>query len=103
MSRLEQLKALHARDPGDPFLRYGIAMEHKGGGRLDEALAWLACTLEADPAYCYAYYQQGQIHESRGDTQAARAAYERGIAAAREARDAHAAAELEAALDLLAQ
>ena len=102
MPRLAQLEALLIKDPDDPFLLYGIALEHKKAGRLDEALAWLEKTLAADAAYCYAYYQQGQIHEALGDTSAASAAYQRGISAARGAGDAHAAGEMQIALDLLA-
>lgn len=101
MSRLEQLERLLAREPDDPFLRYGVAMEHKKAGRLDAALEWLARTLAADAAYSYAYYQQGQVLEAKGDVAAARAAYERGIAAARACNDAHAAGEMQVALDLL--
>ena len=101
MSRLQQLETLLGKDPDDPFLRYGIALEHKKAGRLDEALAWLEKTLAADAAYCYAYYQQGQIHEALGDTSAASAVYRRGLSAARRAGDAHAASELQTALDLL--
>ncbi len=100
-SRLPELERLLKSEPNDPFLRYGIAMEHKKAGRLDEALAWFARTLEADETYCYAYYQQGQIHESAGDGDAARGAYERGIEAARRCGDAHAAGEMQVALDAL--
>lgn len=101
MSRLAQLEALLANDPDDPFLRYGIALEHKKAGRLTEALQWLEKTLKADAGYCYAYYQQGQVHEALGEPDAARTAYEQGLSAARAAGDAHAAGEMQAALDLL--
>ena len=101
MSRLAQLEALLSKDPRDPFLMYGIALEHKKAGRLTDALAWLDKTLATDPAYCYAYYQQGQIHEALGDSGAAGAAYQRGLGAARAAGDAHAVSELQAALNLL--
>ncbi len=101
MSRLKQLEDLLRNEPNDPFLRYGVAMEHKKAGRLDQALDWFARTLEADPTYCYAWYQQGQIHAGRGDTRAARDIYERGIAAARACNDQHAAGEMQAALDEL--
>lgn len=100
-SRLQQLEHLLRNEPDDPFLRYGVAMEHKKAGRLDEALAWFVKTLAADATYCYAYYQQGQIHESRGDVAAARFVYARGIEAANRCGDQHAAGEMKAALDLL--
>lgn len=100
-NRLAELERLLKHEPNDPFLRYGIAMEHKKAGRNDEALDWLARTIEVDPTYCYAYYQQGQVHEAQGDADAARAAYEHGIARARACNDAHAAEEMQVALDLL--
>ena len=31
-SRLEQIQAMLADDPNDPFLRYGLAMEHVSSG-----------------------------------------------------------------------
>jgi tetratricopeptide (TPR) repeat protein len=99
--RLKELTRLIEREPNDPFLRYGIAMEHKKAGRLDEALDWFARTLEADDTYCYAYYQQGQVHEQRGDVSAARSAYERGIERAKSCNDAHAAGEMQVAMELL--
>ena len=99
--RLAQLTKLLEKDPADPFLLYGIALEHKKAGRLDEALDWLGRTLEADEGYCYAYYQQGQTLEAKGDTDAARTAYQRGIGVARRVGDGHAAGELQVALDLL--
>jgi tetratricopeptide (TPR) repeat protein len=100
-NRFKELTRLLEREPNDPFLRYGLAMEHKKAERLDEALEWFAKTLEADDTYCYAYYQQGQVHEQKGETEAARAAYEKGIERAKQCNDAHAAGEMQVALDLL--
>ncbi len=99
--RQKELTRLLEREPNDPFLRYGLAMEHKKAGRLDLALEWLVKTLAADGTYCYAYYQQGQIHEQKGDTAAARGAYVKGIERAKACNDAHAAGEMQVSLDLL--
>ncbi len=89
------------RESTDPFLLYGVAMEHKNAGRLDEALVFLARTLSADSHYCYAYYQRGQVEEQRGNIAAAKQAYAEGIAMAVKVGDAHAKSELEAALMVL--
>ncbi len=102
-SRLKQLEELLRNEPNDPFLRYGVAMEHKKAGRLDEALDWFGRTLEADATYCYAWYQQGQIHATRGEPEKARQIYQQGIAAAQGCNDLHAAGEMQAALDELAE
>ena len=99
--RLKELTRLLEREPADPFLRYGVAMEHKKAGRLEEAVAWFDRTLEADDSYCYAYYHKGQTLEERGDAAGARQVYEAGIRRAKSCNDAHAAGEMEAALDAL--
>jgi tetratricopeptide (TPR) repeat protein len=99
--RLAKLQAMLEKQPADPFLLYGIALEHKNSGNHPEALAYLTKTISADPAYCYAYFQQGQIHEAAGDPEAAKTAYRTGIAAATKKGDAHAKSELEGALSML--
>jgi tetratricopeptide (TPR) repeat protein len=99
--RMRQLHQMLERTPGDPFLLYGIAMEHKKAGDAAAALEFFERTTAADPGYCYAYYQRGQVLESTGDGDGARAAYRAGIDAAAHAGDAHARGELEAALELL--
>ncbi len=101
MSRLDQLHTLLERTPTDPFLLYGIALEHKKAGDKQQSLEWLNKTIQTDPKYCYAYYQKGQVHESTGDETAARDAYLAGIRAAKEVGDAHAQGELQGALDML--
>ena len=100
-NRLKELTRLHEREPDDPFLRYGIAMEHKKADRLDEALDWFAKTLEADGSYCYAYYQRGQCFEAQGDLKSAKKAYKDGIKKAQSCNDQHAAGEMQVALDLI--
>jgi tetratricopeptide (TPR) repeat protein len=96
--RLTKLQAMLQRQPDDPFLLYGIAMEHKKLGQTDLALEYLGQTLAVDPAYCYAHYQTGQVREMTGDTEGARRAYHAGIEAANRAGDQHAKSELETAL-----
>ena len=64
MARLEQLHRILERTPNDPFLTYGIALEHKNAGEPQVALEWLDKTLALDARYCYAYYQKGQVLES---------------------------------------
>ena len=98
---MQQLQKMLQRQPDDPFLLYGLAMEHKKANDLTGALQWLDRVLQNDPNYCYAYYQRGQVHELAGDADAARKAYREGIEAAARAGDAHARTELEAALSLV--
>ena len=89
------------RQPGDPFLLYGVAMEHKKAGRAAEALDYFAQVLRRDPNYCYAYYQQAQVHESLGDADAARRSLREGLEAAARSGDEHARSEIETALAAL--
>jgi predicted Zn-dependent protease len=99
--RAEQLRKLLEKTPGDTFLLYALALELK---KLDDkagALDYLARTITIDPHYHYAYYQQGQILESQGETEAAKAAYDAGIARAGKVGDGKALGELNAARDLL--
>lgn len=98
---MAQLQRMLQKTPDDPFLLYGIAMEHKKAGHADQAIEFFNRVLERDPGYCYAYHQRGLVHESTGDMDAARQSYREGIAAARKKGDAHAADEIEAALSEL--
>ena len=101
MSRLEAVKAMVEQAPGDSRVRFMLCMEYLGAQRWEEALAELSGLLERDPAYVAAYYQAGRACEELGRADEARSWYVRGIEAARRAGDAHAAGELQAALDLL--
>ncbi len=99
--RQEQLRKLLERTPDDAFLVYGLAMEHKKAGELDEALRLLSRTTELDGNYAYAHFQRGQIYEGRDDAAAARAAYADGVAAARRAGDTKGEGEIGGALAAL--
>lgn len=102
--RLDQLMKLYAADEKDPFLTYGIAMEHSKVGRFDEAIAWFDRTLVLDAHYCYAYYQKAIALQHRagdGDIDAARDVIQQGIGAARSSGDGKALGELEELLGML--
>jgi tetratricopeptide (TPR) repeat protein len=101
--RLEQLKKLHAADPGDPFCTYGIALEIAKAGDTPQALAWLDKTLELDDTYCYASFQKGKLLDEAGRTEEAKAILSAAITKARSIPDnpeaAHAAEEMAALLE----
>jgi tetratricopeptide (TPR) repeat protein len=99
--RMQKLQKMLEKEPNDTFLIYGIAMEHKKANQFPEALGFFQRVIELDPGYCYAYHQQGLIHEAAGDVEAARKAYRDGIAAAQRKGDAHAQGEIEAALAMI--
>jgi|SRR6185437_15062574 len=99
--RLAKLQTMLERDPKDTFLLYGIALEHKKLGNSAAAIEFLDRVIAADPGYCYAYHQKGLTCESTGDLDAARQAYQAGIAAATKKGDAHAREEIAAALAMI--
>lgn len=99
--RLEQLEKLYEADPTDPFLTYGIAIEHAKAEESDQAIRWLKKTLEIDPLYCYAFYQQAKIFSEQGDNAQARHVLEKGMVAAKQASDDHAHSEMAELLETL--
>jgi tetratricopeptide (TPR) repeat protein len=99
--RLEVLRNILAQDPNHRLARYGLAMEYVKAGRLEEAVAEFRALLASHPDYAYAYFHAGQTLERLARLDEARRMYRDGIAAATRAADAHAAGELQAALDSL--
>jgi Flp pilus assembly protein TadD len=100
-TRLETLKSLVAQNPGDTFLRYGLAMELRNGGDLEGAMGEFRGLMEANPDYAATYFHAGQTLERMGRADEARAVYEKGIEVTTRKGDEHARSELQAALDLL--
>jgi tetratricopeptide (TPR) repeat protein len=100
-SRLEKLRTMLEKSPGDTFLLYAIALEHRKSGDAKSALEYLDKVIQHDWGYCYAYHQKGQLLESTGDLPAAREAYRQGIDAAARKGDQHAGQEIAAALAMI--
>jgi Tfp pilus assembly protein PilF len=100
-SRLESLKALVDRNPTDAFLRYGLAMEYRNTGDLDAAMREFRALMQSHPDYPPAFFHGGQTLEKMGLEDEAREAYRAGVEAAAGKGDAHAQAEMQAALDML--
>lgn len=100
---LEQLRELLKAEPEDGFLRYGVAMAYMKEGRYDEAIGEFEELIRRDPKYVAAYFMGGQAMQQKGDLAKAKAMYERGIAAAKQAGDDHAASKIGDALGLLEQ
>jgi len=99
--RMQQLLRMLEGAPGDAFLLYGIALEYKKTNDIDNAIEYLDRALRADPGYCYAYFQKGQVLESRGNLEAARRVYREGVDAATRKGDEHARSEIEGALGMI--
>jgi tetratricopeptide (TPR) repeat protein len=97
-TRIETLQQLLAQDPRSTFARYGLAMEYVNTQQLAQAIEQFETVIANDPLYSAAYYHGGQTLEKMGQLDRARDLYRRGLAAS---RDAHARAEMQAALDIL--
>lgn len=94
-SRKEQLEAMLADDPNDPFLRYGVAMEYVSAGDHAEAARRFHELLEVAPDYVPGYLQAGQALLRLDRRDEARDVWQRGVAAARAKGDTHAADEMQ--------
>jgi len=95
--RMEQIEALLADDPADPFLRYGLAMEHASAGNDTAAVDQLS-RLIADSPYVPAFLMAGQILNRLNRVDEACDVLRRGIAAAKEQGNSHAEGEMAALL-----
>jgi predicted Zn-dependent protease len=81
---MEQIEALLADDPHDPFLRYGLAMEHSSQGDDATAVQHLRdlIALNPDAPYIPAFLMCGQALVRLGKEGEAAAVLKQGIAAA---------------------
>jgi predicted Zn-dependent protease len=95
--RLAMLRQLAAKNPGDPFPQYGLAMELRKRGELAAAEAAFAELAQRHPAYVPCYLMYGEMLSKQNRSADAAAVFDRGIAAAQQAGDGHALSELQAA------
>jgi tetratricopeptide (TPR) repeat protein len=100
MSRLEQLLALTAKSK-KPLAWYGLAMEYRGLGDVENAIATFKRVHDIDENYVAAYFMCAQVYAELGRTADARAELDRGLVAAAKVSDDHAAAEMRALRDEL--
>jgi tetratricopeptide (TPR) repeat protein len=101
--RLAMFDKLIAKGSNDPFVYYGRAMELRGLGRGDEALAAFAAMRESFPSYVPQYLMAGQLAAELGQAALAREVMEHGLVQAEQAGDSHAHSELSSALSSLPQ
>ena len=94
-SRKDQIEAMLADDPNDPFLRYGLAMEYVSAGDLGTAVRLFQELIQVAPDYVPAYVQAGQLCARLGRENEAKAIFGAGIDTARKQGDHHAAGEME--------
>lgn len=94
--RRQLLERSLAEDPGDSFLRYGLAMQCLSEGEAAEGRERLRALIADHPDSQVAAYQQlGQSYADEGMIQEAQAVLIEGIKRALALGDAHAAAEMQ--------
>ncbi|MDB4952705.1 MAG: hypothetical protein JWO36_274 [Myxococcales bacterium] len=102
MDRIATFRSFIARTPSDPFPRYGLAMELKGAGKLEEAWTCFAELMEKFPDYVATYLMAGGTALALGRKDEAAETYRKGIDVAGRRGDSHARKELESALSEIA-
>src|SRR5207253_209033 len=90
---MEQIEALLADDPADPFLRYGLAMEYASAGD-DATAADHLLRLTTDTPYVPAFLMAGQILNRLMRVDEAVSVLKTGIAAAKAQGNSHAEGEM---------
>jgi len=99
MDRIERIKAFLETNPTDNFLRHALALEYIKMGDGLNARTLFEAILTASPDYIGSYYHLAKLLEQLGEQALAIAWYEKGMAAAKTAKDQHAYNELQSAYE----
>lgn len=99
MNRIEKLKEFLAPNPKDNFLRHALALEYIKIGNDEEAKILFENILIEDETYIGSYYHLAKLLERNNNTAEAIKWYEKGMAAAKTAKDNHAYNELQMAYE----
>ena len=100
-TRKEQIEAMLADDPNDPFLRYGLAMEYVSQGDDEQAVRCFRELIAVAGDYVPAFLVGGQALARLARPAEARELWGRGVQVARQKGDQHAADEMQGMLDNL--
>ena len=98
VDRAATFRTFIARTPGDPFPRYGLAMELRSRGDLPGSAAQFDERIAAVPDYVPSYLMAAGVLAELGRKDDSVATLRRGVEVAGARGDAHAKKELEAAL-----
>ena len=99
MERIEKIKEFLKDNPTDNFLRHALALEYIKIGDDLTARNLFEAILTEDSNYIGSYYHLAKLLEKLEQTQLAIDWYEKGMAAAKLAKDQHAYNELQAAYE----
>ena len=101
MTRIERIIEFLNQQPKDNFLRHALALEYIKIGEEQKAQDLFIDLLTESPDYIGSYYHLAKCLERMNDKEAAILWYEKGMAAAKTAKDNHAYSELQAAYEEL--
>ena len=99
MEKIEKLRSFLSHSPEDPFLNHALALEYIKLGNELEARRLFLEILTRNPTYIGSYYHLARLLERAGETENAKAWYEKGMIIAKETGDDHAYNELQAAYE----
>jgi Tfp pilus assembly protein PilF len=99
MDRIEKLQEFLRSSPHDNFLKHALALEYIKLNDDGKAKGLFEDILSKSPDYIGTYYHLAKLLERNGETEAAIQCYEKGMTAAKEAKDQHAYNELQAAYE----
>lgn len=97
MERIQKLENFLQQSPKDNFLRHALALEWIKVGDEQKAQALFEAILTESPDYVGSYYHLGKLLERVGEISKAIEWYDKGMAAAKAAKDQHSYNELQAA------
>ena len=99
MDKIEKLQEFLKASPKDNFVRHALALEYIKIGEDLKARILFEEVLIDSPDYIGSYYHLAKLLEKMEKTELAIEWYEKGMLAAKEAKDNHAYNELQAALE----
>lgn len=101
MDRLKALLQFIKETPSDPFLHFGVAMEHLSINDEKNALDKMEFIFQNFPNYLPNYYQLAHLYENIQENDKAISIYEKGITLALAQNEVKTAGELRSALEEL--
>ncbi|MEX6687615.1 hypothetical protein QTN47_08940 [Danxiaibacter flavus] len=99
MNRIERIQEMLATNGKDNFLRHALALEYIKTGEEAKAKELFIAILEEFPDYIGSYYHLAKLLERSGEREQAIEWYEKGMSAAKNAKDQHAYNELQSAYE----
>jgi Tfp pilus assembly protein PilF len=99
MNRIDRIQEMLTANPKDSFLRHALALEWIKIGNEVDAKGLFEAILTEDPTYIGSYYHLAKLLERIGERDAAIQWYEKGMEAAKAAKDQHSFNELQSAYE----